>query len=827
MAENAEAERHVSQAMLAAVSVALGIGIQVQQHRLQRARAAQMESEERQREIAAQLAAERETAAVLWRRLEDRQWMRDRPDEVAQAWASARAWESLDPRAAEARAKFDLILGAMYDDGNTIARMARDTANYEVLATLLQRAVDYDPDHVDHRYYEEVPPEERREWLERAVWGPESDENERIARSAEMADLDAGLPVAVLRQMDEDTRTAWLELERMSPQERYMWRRRWLEGQVWGPENADKPEVLEQRSQALQELIATNPSTPAEFSTVEWHAFVAEVRERVQAAGSSADGSTKAETASVEAVRERDQGDTAAAPAAKAPETPRESEADRLERTRIAVRECWPEEVATPVIDSEAFGAFAHRLHQLEERGYPMEDILGRITPHNLIGVDRLGRPVRDSAAFAEYFAEKLVEGLPPRVEAEAGIERLEQYVAENSAPQDDAPTAAAGGSDTKEQRGAGSAPSAQAPAPRSAPEVPQPAAARVPAEDADLRRYEKAVEAVQQIWPQDADWIVASQTRSVEKLADALGVVAEKGHDPAAFMREAIVASGVKRLHQPNSAVGEAAPTEDENRYPAGITHPGTLGTDPAKFAARMVEKRWLNLPESEKDRPRAESDAAEEAVEARDRAVLAREDGRFGDAASPTGGEVAADQVHGVPSSEWERRVAEPATAAVPAADIPARPVSPWSRAAGEAGLGGDLRDAAAREDALAMTDHRLAGQRRDDRVLVEADGDAGDSASGDPAEGADEARAAGLGAEAERLDSAAGEHEAEAVDLRARGAYDNGADTAQLAGQAYPTSVPQSLGSKPAAGRSNRQGAAAPQARRWRGQEPYRGR
>jgi hypothetical protein len=139
--ENAEAERHLSQTFSAALSVALNIAVQMQHVRAERARHALWESEQQRDETARQLAAERETAAVLWRLVDDPEWIRTRPVEVAEAWASARAWESLDPRAAEARAKFESLFGALYGGDHPVATLVRETGDYAAMATLLPRAV--------------------------------------------------------------------------------------------------------------------------------------------------------------------------------------------------------------------------------------------------------------------------------------------------------------------------------------------------------------------------------------------------------------------------------------------------------------------------------------------------------------------------------------------------------------------------------------------------------------------------------------------------------------------------------------------------------------
>lgn len=93
-----------------------------------------------------------------------------------------------------------------------------------------------------------------------------------------------------------------------------------------------------------------------------------------------------------------------------------ETEAQRLERTASTVRRVWPADLADRVIEpsaagraagevwNRAFGALAWRLHQLEERGYEMAEVLARLD------VGLLSRPeTRNPAAFAEYFVEGLM----------------------------------------------------------------------------------------------------------------------------------------------------------------------------------------------------------------------------------------------------------------------------------------------------------------------------------------------------------------------------------------------------------------------------------
>jgi Ftsk gamma domain len=85
----------------------------------------------------------------------------------------------------------------------------------------------------------------------------------------------------------------------------------------------------------------------------------------------------------------------------------RETEEHRLARTAAAVREAWQPQLAKQVTENRAFGALAHRLHQLEERGYTLPDILRRIPQDEL-----LGSGVRNPCALAEWYVEGLVDTL-------------------------------------------------------------------------------------------------------------------------------------------------------------------------------------------------------------------------------------------------------------------------------------------------------------------------------------------------------------------------------------------------------------------------------
>lgn len=79
----------------------------------------------------------------------------------------------------------------------------------------------------------------------------------------------------------------------------------------------------------------------------------------------------------------------------------------RLARTAEAVRSRWAPALAERVVDSEAFGALAWRMHEFEDRGHSMASVLDQIDTAKLSHTD-----VRDPAALAEYFADKLLDRL-------------------------------------------------------------------------------------------------------------------------------------------------------------------------------------------------------------------------------------------------------------------------------------------------------------------------------------------------------------------------------------------------------------------------------
>jgi hypothetical protein len=83
----------------------------------------------------------------------------------------------------------------------------------------------------------------------------------------------------------------------------------------------------------------------------------------------------------------------------------REPEEQRLARTAAAVREVWDDWLGEVVTESPAFGALAWRLHEMEELGYAIKDVLCRIDEARLRDSE-----VRNPAALAEWFVENMVE---------------------------------------------------------------------------------------------------------------------------------------------------------------------------------------------------------------------------------------------------------------------------------------------------------------------------------------------------------------------------------------------------------------------------------
>jgi len=138
MAEVDEAHQAIMRKFAVLASLAFSAIELAQRDNGRRAAEALRQSIERQREVARQLAAQRDLAAVQWARVRDDTLYRD-PQALAHAWATAKAWEQLDPRAAAALKEFDKRL---QDSGVVpeVAQYARQTDDYAGLALLLNRA---------------------------------------------------------------------------------------------------------------------------------------------------------------------------------------------------------------------------------------------------------------------------------------------------------------------------------------------------------------------------------------------------------------------------------------------------------------------------------------------------------------------------------------------------------------------------------------------------------------------------------------------------------------------------------------------------------------
>ena len=91
------------------------------------------------------------------------------------------------------------------------------------------------------------------------------------------------------------------------------------------------------------------------------------------------------------------------------------AETDQQLRARVAdaVRATgWDPELTQRVVQADGFGALVWRLHDMEQRGYDLADILARVPEQVLAGRVWHGA-IRDPAAVAHYVVEGLAETLP------------------------------------------------------------------------------------------------------------------------------------------------------------------------------------------------------------------------------------------------------------------------------------------------------------------------------------------------------------------------------------------------------------------------------
>lgn len=123
----------------AVLSAALITARIAMQRRAELADKARREGELRQQQVARQLNADRELAAVSWQRLNVRQWFRESPREVAQVWASAAVWAPHDPRALEAFESLNSQLDRLGTVEPDVSAAMRESGDYEGLAVLLAR----------------------------------------------------------------------------------------------------------------------------------------------------------------------------------------------------------------------------------------------------------------------------------------------------------------------------------------------------------------------------------------------------------------------------------------------------------------------------------------------------------------------------------------------------------------------------------------------------------------------------------------------------------------------------------------------------------------
>lgn len=139
MSEADEVTSTLSRHLAAMASAAMGVAQLTQQRRAQRARQAQQQSDETQAATAGQLHAERELAAAQWAQAGDSRWAAAQPEHVAQAWASASAWEPFDERAGRARQKFEDMLRGWGADPQVAAEHV-ERGDREALQLMLTRS---------------------------------------------------------------------------------------------------------------------------------------------------------------------------------------------------------------------------------------------------------------------------------------------------------------------------------------------------------------------------------------------------------------------------------------------------------------------------------------------------------------------------------------------------------------------------------------------------------------------------------------------------------------------------------------------------------------
>jgi hypothetical protein len=136
MSEVDETSQRMRQLMMTMFSAALAAAQAAQMLRAHRAREATRAAAAEQAQLRRQLQADRAGAAVLWRRAMDPRLASTHPEQLAQAWSSAVAWETLDARAAATARRMDQRLRAAGVHPE-IVRAARESDDYAALALLL------------------------------------------------------------------------------------------------------------------------------------------------------------------------------------------------------------------------------------------------------------------------------------------------------------------------------------------------------------------------------------------------------------------------------------------------------------------------------------------------------------------------------------------------------------------------------------------------------------------------------------------------------------------------------------------------------------------
>ncbi|GGM81950.1 hypothetical protein GCM10012275_60680 [Longimycelium tulufanense] len=387
-----DAERRVAETLYAALSVAMSVALQAQRLREIRAREALRRSEAEQRHAARQLAAERELAATLWRRAGDLDWVARNPQQVAEAWASARVWSSVDRRAAEALRWFEEELRRRGVNPHVVA-YTQQTEDYAALAMLLRHAVEpqVDAERAARTAAQQAATEPRvltdRQWQQ---WAAElhRQANVRMPREGKASAVEmvtAGRPGA----------------------ERYAVIGYHPEIGRWGMQFF--------RHQEAQAFFAETANSSAEELRI-WTVLTGPAAaEREQAAAQRAQQQAREQTPQQE-------------PQQQPRMTPEERDVVRQEAAATVLRSAWAAhpDMAEAVIACEAFGAFAWNLEKVAEQGYDPHELLSRIPlqgERGTLPIVEADRP----AAFATSLVKNRVEHLPePHHAGEAP--RLEDY---------------------------------------------------------------------------------------------------------------------------------------------------------------------------------------------------------------------------------------------------------------------------------------------------------------------------------------------------------------------------------------------------------------